>query len=66
MAGKRLRQRDKGGVTVPLHVHDPVGPHMLLMMSAVRLATSYTALCCNPRKEKTPPLKLGSQKLGHT
>ena len=29
MAGKRLGQRDKKGLTVvPLHVHDPVGPHI--------------------------------------
>ena len=66
MAGKRLAQRDKEGVTVPLHANDPVGPHIHPMTSAVRLATSYTALCGNPRKEKSTPLKLGSQELGHT
>ena len=45
MAGNRLGQRDKEGVTAPLHVHDPVGPHIHPMMSAARLASSYTALC---------------------
>ena len=66
MAGKRLGKRDKEGVTVPLHVNDPVGPHTHPMTPAVRLAKSYTALRRNPRMEKTPPLKLGSQELGHT
>ena len=47
MAGKRLGQRDKEGVTVPLHAHGgrprwPTHP----MTSAVRLASSYTALLC--------------------
>ena len=44
MAGKRLMgHRDKKGVTVTLHAHDPVGPHIHPMTSAVRLASSYTA-----------------------
>ena len=43
--GKRLGKRDKEGVTVPLHANDPVGPHILPLTPAVRLASSYTALC---------------------
>ena len=42
--GERLAQRDREGVTVPLHANDPVGPHIHLMTSAVRLASSYIAL----------------------
>ena len=44
MAGKRLGHRNKEGVTVPLHANDPVDPHIHPMTSAVRLASSYTAL----------------------
>ena len=43
MAGKRLGQRDKEAVTVPLHANDPVGPHIQPMASAVRLASSHYA-----------------------
>ena len=45
MAGKRLGQIDKEGVTDPLHVHGPVDPHVHPMTSAVRLASSYTVVC---------------------
>ena len=43
MAGKRLGQRDKEGVTVPLHAHDgrPCWPTHTPMTSAVRLATPH-------------------------
>ena len=42
--GKKAGERDKEGVTVTLHVHDPVGPDIHPMTSAVRLASSYSAL----------------------
>ena len=42
MTGKRPGERDKEGVTAPLHANDPVGPHTHLMTSPVRLASSYT------------------------
>ena len=83
-----MGQRDKGEVTV-LHAHDPLGPHIHHLASAlrvrtqysveglttngatidltmhthpslVRLAYSYTEFCGNRRRERTPPLKLGS------
>ena len=40
-----MGQRDKEGVTAPLHAHDHVGPHIHPMTTAVRLASSDTALC---------------------
>ena len=45
MAGKRLGQRDREGVTVPLHANGPVGSHIHPMTSAVRFASAYTASC---------------------
>ena len=45
MAGKRLGQIDKEGVTDPLHAHDPVDPHVHPMTPTVPLASSYTVLC---------------------
>ena len=35
-----MGQRDEKRVTVPLHAHDPVGPHTHPMTSAGRLASS--------------------------
>ena len=82
-----MGQSDRGGVTVPPHAHDPLGPHIRHLASALRvrtphsvealatdgatltmhahrslarLAYSYTAFCGNPRRERTPPLELGS------
>ena len=72
MAGKRLGQRDKEAVTVPLHANDPVGPHIHPMTSAVRLASSYPAcefvhpITLKSTQGEAPPLKLGSQEFGNT
>ena len=64
MAGKKLRQRDKEGVTVPLHVHKPVGPHIHPMTSAVRLATSYTAYVDIHARKRRHHLHLVVKNLG--
>ena len=37
-----MGQRDKGGVTVPLHTHDPLGPHIHYLASALRVRTPHS------------------------
>ena len=41
MAEKEVGQRDKGGVIVPLHAHDCLGPHIHHLASALRVRTPH-------------------------
>ena len=40
-AEKGVGQRERGGVTVPLRAHDPLGPHIHHLASALRVRTPH-------------------------
>ena len=37
-----MGQRNKGGVTVPLHAYDPLGPHIHHVASTLRVRTPHS------------------------